>query len=55
MLFDGVTKTRSNIMSLSFVDDLGFIASGYSVKETAKALEKVAQIVIQWGKSNAVA
>ena len=53
-IFDSVSKTSPNIMSLSFVDDLGFIASGYSVKEIAKALEKVAQTVIKWGNSNAV-
>ena len=53
-VFDSVTETSPDIMSLLFVDDLGFIASGYSVKEITKALEKVAQTVIQWGKSNAV-
>ena len=41
-------------MSLLFVDDLGFITSGYLIKEITKALEKVAQTVIQWGKSSAV-
>ena len=40
--------------SLSFVDDLGFIASGNSVKEIVKALEKVAKEVIEWGRLNAV-
>ena len=39
---------------LSFVDDLGFIASGASVKEIAKTLEKVSKVVLQWGKENAV-
>ena len=42
------------ILALSFVDDLGFIASGYSVKELAKTLGQVATVVLDWGKSNAV-
>lgn len=46
-VFDNVSKTSPDIMSLSFVDDLGFIASGYSVKEIVQALEKVAQTVIE--------
>ena len=40
--------------SLSFIDDLGSIASGSSVKEVGKALEKVAKTVIEWGIRNAV-
>ena len=42
------------VTALSFVDDLGFIASGSSVKEIVKALEKVAKEVIEWGMLNAV-
>lgn len=41
-------------MTLSFVDDLGFIASGHSIKDIVKALEKVAQTVVEWGNANAV-
>ena len=41
-------------MSLSFVDDLGFIASGSSVKEIAKDLEKVGNLIVEWGSKNAV-
>ena len=41
-------------MSLSFVDDLGFIIYGYSVKRLAKALEGVAKVVLEWGECNAV-
>ena len=34
-------------MSLSFIDDLGFLASGSSLKEVGKALEKFAETVIE--------
>lgn len=42
------------VTSLSFVDDLGFIASGSSVKEIVETLEKDAKSVLQWGMRNAV-
>lgn len=53
-VFEEVTKSYPEVTSLSFVDDLGFIASGHSVKELAKILGQVATIVLNWGKSNAV-
>ena len=53
-VFDQVTETCPLVTSLSFIDDLGFIASGSSVKEVGKALEKVAKTVIEWGVRNAV-
>lgn len=34
-------------MSLSFVDDLGFIISNISVKEMVKAFEKFAKKIIE--------
>lgn len=36
------------------MDDLGFIASWYSVKKLAKILGQVAMVVLNWGKSNAI-
>lgn len=45
-VFDQVTDSHAEITSLSFVDDLGFIASGYSVKELAKTLGQVAKVVL---------
>ena len=36
-VFEEVTKTCPLVTSLSFIDDLGFIASGSSVKEVGKA------------------
>ena len=53
-VFNKVSETSPLVTSLSFVDDLGFIASGNSVKEIVKALEKVAKEVIEWGRLNAV-
>ena len=46
-VFEQVEKELPGIVSLLFVDDLGFIASGISVKEMAKTLEKVGRIVLE--------
>ena len=53
-IFEQVEKELPEIVSLSFVDDLGFIASGTSVKEIAKALGKVGNLVVKWGRRHAV-
>lgn len=53
-VFDKVSETSPLVTSLSFVDDLGFIASGSSVKEVVKLLENVAKAVLEWGGLNAV-
>ncbi len=53
-VFNKVSEISPWVTSLSFVDDLGFIASGSSVKEIVEALEKVAKEVIEWGRQNAV-
>ena len=36
------------------MDALGFIASGISVKEIAKALEKVGRLILEWRGKNMV-
>lgn len=41
-VFEKVTKTYFLVISLSFIDNLGFIDSGSLVKEVEKALQKVA-------------
>ena len=46
-VFEQVEKELPGIVSLSFVDDLGFIASGVSVKEMTKTLEKVRRIILE--------
>ena len=53
-VFDTVTENTPTVTSLSFVDDLGLIASGNSVQEIAKTLETVATSVLRWGLTNAV-
>lgn len=53
-VFNKELETSPLVTSLSFVDDLGFIASGSSIREIVKALEKVAVEVIEWGRLNAV-
>ena len=53
-VFEKVSVSYPAISVIFFVDDLGFIASGYSVKELAKTLRQVATVVLDWGKSNAV-
>lgn len=53
-VFYKVQDISMSVTSVSFVDDLGFIASGKSVKEIGKTLEKVAKTVLQWGTANAV-
>ena len=52
-VFDKVAESNS-VTSLSFIDDLGFVASGSSITEVVKNLEKVAKVVLEWGKLNAV-
>lgn len=53
-VFDVVAEACPLITSLSFVDDLGFIVSGTSVRNIAQSLEKVAETAIKWGMVNAV-
>lgn len=53
-VFEKVTESCPAITSLLFVDALGFIASGHSVKELAKILGQVATVVLNSGKYNAV-
>lgn len=45
-VFNKVSKKSPLVTSLSFVNDLGFIASGSSVKEVVKTLESVAKAVL---------
>lgn len=42
------------IKSLSFLDNLDFIASGNSVKEIVRSFKKVAKEVIEWRKQHVI-
>ena len=53
-VFDQVEENLPRVVLLSFIDDLGVIASGASVKEIAKTLEKINKVVLKWNKKNAV-
>ena len=46
-VFDKISETSALLTFLSFVDDLGFIAFGSSVKGVVKVLEKIAKEVIK--------
>ncbi len=46
-VLDKISETSPLVTSLSSIDDLGFMASGSSVKEIVRALEKVAKEVIE--------
>lgn len=51
-LFNKISKSYLAIMSLLFMDNLGFLMSRYSVKKLSKILEQVAMVVLEWWKSN---
>lgn len=53
-VFNKVAKISPLVILLSFVEDLGFLVSGSSVKEIVKAFEKIAIEVIVWGILNVV-
>lgn len=46
-VFDKVAKYNLALISLFFIDDLGFIGFEYSVKEFAKTLADIAKIVLE--------
>ena len=54
VVFNKVLETSPLVTSLSFVNDLGFIALGSSVKEVVKTLENIAKVVLEWERQNAV-
>lgn len=51
-VFYKIQDITLSITSLSFIDDLGFIVLGSSIKEIKKVLEEVAKKVLQWGTLN---
>ena len=53
-VFDIVTENNPTVTSLSFVDNLGFIASSSSVKEISQTIEKLVFTVLHWGSTNAI-
>ena len=53
-VFEAIKKPVPEIMLLSFMDDLSFLASGNSIQEVATTLEKTGETVIKLGLPNAV-
>ena len=53
-VFDKVSEANLLVKMLSFINDLGFIASVSSVKEVVKTLEEVTQTVLECGMLNVV-
>ncbi len=53
-VFDAIKKKSSETISLSFVDNLGFLDNGNSIEEVAASLEKTGETVLRWEISNAV-
>lgn len=51
-IFSKVSESNSLVISLFFVDKLGFIALGSSVKEIVKTLENFAKVVLEYGMLN---
>ena len=53
-VFDAVSAILPNITSVSFMYNLGFLASGNLVWEVAISLEKTRETMLSWGLDNAV-
>ena len=53
-VFDAFKKELLEIISLSFMDNLGFLVKENSIQELEARLEKMGKTVIRWGLSNAV-
>lgn len=52
--FEKIAESNPEVMSLSFVHDLDFIASEYLVTRFAKTLERVVKVMFEWEKYNAI-
>lgn len=53
-VFLEIESRLPQVICLSFMDDLEFLAAGKSVIEIKEALEKAGQITLEWGTRNAV-
>lgn len=53
-VFDAVMEVSPEITSVSFIDDLGFFASGNLIQEVATSLETAKKTFLRWRLSNAV-
>ncbi|KAJ5453717.1 uncharacterized protein N7458_004673 [Penicillium daleae] len=53
-MFDVIERAVPGVRLLSFADDVGFLAPGYSVQEACQKLQEAARVAIDWGESNLV-
>lgn len=53
-VFNAIERRVNGIQCLSFADDIGLLASGYSVREVCNKLQEAAKVAIEWGHDNAV-
>lgn len=53
-MFSQIEERFPSITCVSFVDDLGFLAFGWSINIIGKLLEKVGKISLEWGSNNSV-
>ena len=53
-IFDTIEEAVPEIQLLSFADDIGLLAPGYSVQEVCEKLQRAPQVAIDWGEKNFV-
>ncbi|ODM15132.1 hypothetical protein SI65_09371 [Aspergillus cristatus] len=53
-VFDVIERRVNGIQCLSFADDIGLLAPGYSVREVCNKLQEAAKVAIEWGQGNVV-
>ena len=53
-VFETVTKNNPTVISLLFIDNQGFIASGILIQEVFKTLKTIALSVFWWSLTNVV-
>jgi len=53
-VFDAIERRVNGIQCLSFADDIGLLAPGYSVREVCDKLQETAKVAIEWGHDNVV-
>jgi len=47
-VFDAIERRVNDIQCLSFADDIGLLAPGYSVREVCDKLQEAAKVAIEW-------
>lgn len=53
-VFNNIEAEAPEVITISFVDDIGLIVPGRSIEQVKQSLEKAGQKAIQWGLLNQV-